>query len=301
MVAKSTIRTSIDNLLGDNADITDAKIDSVMESENEDLLEMWDWERRRVFVAFDTDADISTGTASATDGSTTVTFSGPTLTDATVFHRYLRVSGNDQIHKIVTFNDATSVEIETAWELADVSGGTYEIFTLFYSIASDVQEVLQVSESDRVLTEIAPEELNVLDPDRDETGTEPTHWTYGPRDNSGNVTIEVYPRPTVKTQFNVRYLKRGTIASDTDEPVYPPFLLKWRGASAAADFLFAQTADRHWERKALRWDAKFERMLPIAIRADSERSGFDETVDDVFGDSSGLSEDFFVDHDFADF
>jgi len=289
---KSQIRTWLDRLLGDHADIADGVIDDFMEVGNEEILELHDWDGKHVHLGFDTAADYTTGTVSATDADATITGVSTVWTSALTLNRYMRIDGTDIYHKIITFTDATSVELETNWEIANVSTKTYAIFSLYNTPATDADEVLSIVHDNRNLHEVTREFIDHRDPNRDSTGN-PTYWAVGPRDTNNDYTFELHPRPTAKEQLQIHYLKEATIASDTDEMVYPASLLFWKAAAGCADYLSAQLDDSAWERKALRFLGSFERLLPKAVQADKDRSGLPTQTRDVM---TGLDDELGYQH-----
>jgi len=296
MVSKSTTRIRVDALIGDNSDITDAKLDTFLEAANDEILDLHDWQGKYDHVAVDTDADYSTGTVAAAAADATLTGSGTSWTSALTLNRYIRIDGDDTYHKIITYTSSTSLEMQTNWELATVSGKTYVVFTLYYAPSTTAAEIINVKMENQVLQERSRSFIDGIDPNRDATG-DPLYWAYGPHDSSNDLTIELYPRSTTKRQLEVFLSKEVTISNDSDEIVYPSSMLMWKSAHFACEYLAAQTDDMIWNRKAIRFAGLFERTLPVAIQADKERSDLPAVSGDVmFGGDDSRDYDYWTKH-----
>jgi len=96
----------------------------------------WLWARKRPPGVFNTKAQITTGTVSATKGSTTITFSsGPT---ASVANYHIRINSLSPVMRITTHTGGqTNATLETEWTEDDQTSVTYKLFCIEYSLASD--------------------------------------------------------------------------------------------------------------------------------------------------------------------
>lgn len=98
--------------------------------------ETWTWARARRPLILELQPAITTGTVTLTLGSEVGTFSsGPA---SSVAGWYLKVTGSEGIYRIASHTAAsTSFELDGAWPLASVSGGSFTVFKLDYDLIPD--------------------------------------------------------------------------------------------------------------------------------------------------------------------
>lgn len=98
-----------------------------------DIDEVWPWSRAKRPMILELQPKITTGTVTLTLGSEAGTFSsGPSVS---VAGWYLRVSGQEGTYRIASHTAAaTAFELDGAWPLASVSGGSFTLFQLDYDL-----------------------------------------------------------------------------------------------------------------------------------------------------------------------
>jgi len=120
----------------------------------------------------------------------------------------------------------TALTISPAYAGATVTVDDCTIRRVYYSLASDVDRVIDVYEAiqDRQLTYVDPRELDYQVPDPTRSGT-PYAYTLLGFDTSNQWRMHFYPIPDDVINIQYRYYKRVTdLSSDADIPVLPA---KW--------------------------------------------------------------------------
>lgn len=98
-----------------------------------DINETWPWALSSRPLILELQPKITTGSVTLTLASEGVTFSsGPSVS---VAGWYLKVDGKEGVYRIASHTAAsTSAELDAAWPLASVSGGTFTLFKLDYEL-----------------------------------------------------------------------------------------------------------------------------------------------------------------------
>ncbi len=177
-------------------------------------------------AVFSTIAEITAGTVTVTNGSATVTetTSNANGWSSSVESRFYRRDGDSEFYKISTFGDANpdTLTLNRVYEGATGTVIGYTIFQRFYSLASDVREVMSIArvETPGFLTEVSQEELATVLPNRPSLGN-PGFWSYAGRDSSNVFQIELYPIPDAANGFLYQYLESTPSLVDADVTILP--------------------------------------------------------------------------------
>ena len=202
----------------------------------------WRWlQKERDIRIFD---EYTTGTVTVTADARTVTGSGTTWTDA-FEDRYIKISGEDTYHRIVSRNSTTSIVLAERIERATASLLTYSIFQSDYGLWPDCEQVDEIwhdSSPTRVTVKpVGPREYSQLvsmRPDDSGKANVYTRYGYKPYDNvrigdfvvgydfvgaPETYKIALFPRvPDEDYTLHVRYIKKVTLLTDdTDTPLMP--------------------------------------------------------------------------------
>ncbi len=171
-------------------------------------------------------AEITAGTVTVTNGSATVTetTSNANGWSSSVESRFFRRDGDSEFYKISTFGDANpdTLTLNRVYEGATGTVIGYTIFQRFYSLASDVREVMSIArvETPGFLTEVSQEELATVLPNRASLGN-PSFWSYAGRDSSNNQQIELYRIPDEAHGFLYQYIEATPSLVDADVTILP--------------------------------------------------------------------------------
>lgn len=201
-----------------------------------DLFYVHDWPWRRKTDVGQTVAPYTTGTVTATLGSTTVTGSGTTFTSAMVGRKF-RVSGDLDFYAIATFVSTTELTLADAYVNATAAAKAYEIYQDTYALGSDVDRVvgLQLQDPDYQVIFGGDRELYDHFPNPQSEAPPDTAFVYQ-QNTSGNWQVQFYPIPDDLLQYQYQYYSRLTLLSaDADDlttvnliPVKLHQLIVWR-------------------------------------------------------------------------
>ena len=295
MATKSTIRTRILALAANHAMVTSTNVDTLLDTDHEEILEAHSWTRRKAEGLITTVAPYSTGTVSGSASSTTLT-GASTVWTSSMANRFIRIGSGVFYLKISSVESNTSLTLEAALPAAVSASTTYSIFQHVYALPSDFGRLTSIT-SDSRLVESSQEDLDRLDPYRNATSTYPERYSIRGLDTSSNYEIEFYPVPSSATIIRFDYLKTNSLASsDSSSPLYPSEVLIWKSAESAACFLFARTGDQAWTVLADRYHLRYQEALANAVETDLLRYSPAGHVRDSTTDGS-VSDDFNLDHD----
>jgi len=278
-----TIQTDILNEIG----IDDADVEDVLEQALNDILQeicqahnfSWLYED----TSFITTAPYSTGTITATEGSTAIVGSGTTFVTGMV-GRKLRCE--DATYEISAFTDTTHITLSKNYAGDGGSGLTYKIYQNEYSLASDAEDVISMRQENNPnkIKRWGIEQLDRYYPQRTSYGYPSLYAIIG-YDSSGYMKVELYPIPNQARNVYYRYKKRVTeMSSDSDTPIIPlryRWVLAKGGLYKLAKYLDMPdiAADREREYRQgiaqlISADAKIDERIVKGVADDIEQGNF---------------------------
>mgnify|MGYP001605589183 CR=1 FL=1 len=296
MTTLSTIRSHVKSRLAENSMITDAQINTIIQSEHTSLLEDYPWSQRKQDTVITISATYGTGTLST---SGTAVTGASTVWSTAFVGRYLRVGSNTFFHRITARTSDTAITIESALPSDAAALSTYTIFRHRYNLPSNFGRVLNVT-SDNRLSEWTRADIDRIDPYRTSTATRPDVYTIHGLDPDTTTSqifqIEFWPVPSSAQAIRVEYSRTNTLTADTDEPLYRGSILVWKAAETCAYFLHARTGDNAWMTLAERWHARYAEDLQGAREDDAGRASMATHVRDTsYGGDHGT--DYWISRD----
>lgn len=152
---------------------------------------------------------------------------GFTLTASSYAGRQFRLSDSDPTFTINAVKDSTTLILESAWLMTSRADETYSIRKTHYSISPLVRDVLiAIDRSNGLSVEIKREQgfLDVVDPQRSSTGSDPVYLAVAPRDSvTNNLMYEIWPAPTEEMQLDLLIVETWPdMRAKSDRP--PPFI-----------------------------------------------------------------------------
>ena len=270
---KATIRTQVTRLLGDNTAITNTILNDLLEADHLEILETWQWSRRKTWTLINTTAPVTLDIG-VTQDSPTVTGAGFT---AAMGGRLIRIGSSPSFYQIkavtpgvdCTLGDGEGTTVN--YPEASLASTTARIWQHIYSVASNAELVTGVYHN-VALREIDPWFFDHLDPERITEGDPPEAWGHFGRASGDVLQIVLFPLPSAARTLRVTYLKVATLATDSDTPMYRPDLLKFKTAEHGAARLLGQTGDEAWARLADLFHKRFEDALKSAKEDDLAKS-----------------------------
>lgn len=183
----------------------------------------WPWMLSAATVQ--TTPDITTLTASVNAASTSVTLSATYATSLANDYMIQFTSTSDDWYLITAHTAGTSaVTIANGYTgSTNLSSGTCLIRRIYYSLATDVDRVIDMTQAitKEPLIFTDPREIDRILPDPTATGTPNTYSLVG-FDSSNSWRAYFYPLPSAKINIQYRYYKRITDIATTENPLLPP-------------------------------------------------------------------------------
>lgn len=202
---------------------------------------------------------------------------GFTLRASSFVGRQIRLSASSPIYTIRAVPSVTSLTLGDAWAGATASGQAYQIIKLYYTLSTDVRDILAVSDTTQgnsVSFHVSQRELNQIDPQRSATGDPRALVDYLPNEN-GNMQYEIYPVQITQRQLAYMYSSQwSAMRSPNDIP--PPFInpgVIQDGALSDALRIRSTPEDPYYDPVGANfYEAKFERGVQDAINADESKA-----------------------------
>ena len=226
------IRQRIAELMGlSSVDTTEDANDTI-----EDKLKAWVNTRYKVLSArrswnwlisdsiLQTVADITTGTVTATNAVTTITFSSGPVNSVTGY--FIQFSDTTDWYEISTHTAASTTAVLTVPYLGVTSAVlTYTLRKLYYALPTDTGKILDVRQSRLWNTRLKYVPVRLLDQYlvyRNSTATRPIWYSIVGLDSNSQYKMEIFPVPTSAMNLNLRRYKVVTdLSNDSDVPIIP--------------------------------------------------------------------------------
>lgn len=281
MATLATLTSRILNLLGSEASLSTAEIESLVQTRYEDLYESWGWSKRLRDFGISLVAQVSsdsTNTVTATNGVATITSIGTPFTSA-MTGRQITI-GTHRQYFFVSYVSSSSIKIQDGegtdylWPSTTEAGASWRIFQTIYSLPAVADGVVSLV-GDYPMEELdgGRERLDAMDPDRITTNDHPTYWLYaGAHATSFDREIEVWPVPTEGRLLRGQYNRMAPTLSSGSTIDMPVALLVYAGAADACHLLHAKqgSMETMWEQKALFFERKEEEVRKKFERHDLE-------------------------------
>jgi hypothetical protein len=178
---------------------------------------LWSFQRKR--GQFIMPAAYTTGLATVTLGSTTVTGVGTTFTSDMV-NRQFRLGINTPIYTIASFTNATTIDLADVWGAAGAASAPYSIYQAYVTVPSDFQDFISLWDPQmnwQLNLHTSQEELNSWDAQRASTGTAYVVADYDYESLFSNPPLpryEIWPHQTAAYCYPFLYTSRPPDLSD---------------------------------------------------------------------------------------
>jgi hypothetical protein len=267
MATLATITARILNLLGTEASLSTAELESLVQTRYEDMYESWNWSKRLRDFGISLVAQVSsdsTNTVTATQGSATVTSIGTPFTSA-MTGRQITI-GTHRQYFFVSYVSSSSIKIQDGegtdylWPALTEAGASWRIFQTIYALPTTADSVVSLV-GDFPMNELdgGRDRLDAMDPDRITTNNHPTYWIYaGANATSFDREIEVWPVPTEGRLLRGQFNRMAPTLSSGSTIDLPTALLVYAGAADACHLLHSKqgSMETMWEQKALFFERK---------------------------------------------
>lgn len=297
MASRSTIRTQVLNLVGNNAAIEAADVNVMLQADNLEILDAHPWSFRNAWTNIGVVA-AQTITIGVTSGNSAITSADLT---AAMNGYLIRIAGESTWYKLGTIVAGVSAVLTDSQGNALNYTGTTDtdasatVFKYIYRVSTDAERILRAAHN-VPLGEIDPDVFDDLDPERTATADPPYAWCHAGRDASGYLQIAFFPVPSAAIAIRVEFLRTAEMDDDADVTLYPSVLLKWKTAESAASFLLARTGDAAWASLADRYNKRYNEAFDKATAEDLLRQSPPTAIKDA-GNLALTSDEFLIDHD----
>lgn len=283
MATLATITSRVLNLLGSDASLSTAELESLVQTRYEDLYESWTWSKRfRDFglsLVAQVESDATT-LVTATLGSATVTSIGTPFTSA-MTGRQISI-GTHRQYFFVNYVSTSSLTIQDGegndylWPAETEVDTSWRIFKTIYALPATADGVISLV-GDYPMEELdgGRERLDAMDPDRLTTNNHPTYWYYaGAHATTFDREVEVWPVPTEGRLLRGQFTRMAPTLSAASTIDLPVALLVYAGAADACHLLHSKqgTMETMWENKALFFERKSEEVRKRFESRDFERT-----------------------------
>jgi len=263
------IKVDVIQLLGSHRQITSNDVSSLIQNENREILDNYDWSARKAEGVINTFSTVTAGTVTVTLNSAKVSGVSTVFTSDYV-GRHIRMGSEEHFHEISSVTSAARLDLKTIWPTNTSSAQSYTIFQNRFALASDCEEIISMAR-DRRLIEKPRTWLDSVDPDRTETANYPDVWSYRELNSSNTLQVELWPVPTAKKAIRYEYLKSGDLASNADKPLYQPNVVKWKSGVAGSFMMYAKTGDPVWKDLAIAYQGLYKQALQRAKEEDQQK------------------------------
>lgn len=283
MATLATITSRVLNLLGSDASLSTAELESLVQTRYEDLYESWTWSKRFRDFGLSLIAQVSsdaTTLVTATLGSATITSIGTPFTSA-MTGRQISI-GTHRQYFFVNYVSTSSLTIQDGegndylWPAETEVDTSWRIFKTIYALPATADGVISLV-GDYPMEELdgGRERLDAMDPDRLTTNNHPTYWYYaGAHATTFDREVEVWPVPTEGRLLRGQYTRMAPTLSAASTIDLPVALLVYAGAADACHLLHSKqgTMETMWENKALFFERKSEEVRKRFEARDFERT-----------------------------
>lgn len=226
---------------------------------NEACRDVWfahPWPERFTEAFFNTVLPYTTGTATFTNASTTLTGSGTTWATFSAGAKKVALSYGDPSYVAATRDSNTQLTLARAYVGATAADSSYVLYADEYDLAATVDQIvgdglrLHADRPSGTLDYIPPERLDRTEYMPGVTGR-PEAWTLVPDYTAGTRRVRLYPIPDAVYAVSYLYRKAFTeLSADADEPVIAEVRrdLIWKRALVDAAMLAGKPTIAAWAR-----------------------------------------------------
>ena len=273
----SDVTTRVALLVGSDAAITTAQLETLAQNRYEEIYEMWPWSRRTRDFTISTFAQVKSGASNkvtVTNGSSTVTAAGgaPFTSTVATTVRQILLGTTEHYFFINSRTDDNNIVIgdgegnAVTWPGATASSVSWSIFQTIYTLPTTADAILSLSVDQFEMEELSGgrNTLDQWDPSRTTTAERPTHWFYAGVNSSNVREIEVWPTPTTARILRGQHVRTAPTLSAGSTIDIPVILLVYATAVDAAHELHSKqgsTESPLWENKILFWERKYNELL----------------------------------------
>jgi hypothetical protein len=220
---------------------------------------------------------------------------GSTVTASSLSTRQLRIGTSFPIFTVASVQTTTQLTMTIAWGGASLSGAAYQIVKVYFTLASDVKDILVMVDTQfggwPIRLHVSINEMNWRDPQRAASGPPRELVDLAPNEN-GTMMYELWPRQDTARQLNFLYTKQWPeLKNDNDRPPWfiNPNVWVW-GALADALMYKSGAQDPYFNPQLAQvYEQRFLQGVQDAKNADQSKAvtDFHYDFDRIYGALGG--------------
>ena len=275
---------------------TESEIGDLINRVHQEECENYDWHDRFkkdliASVAVKTDGTISLAQDSAAVIGSSTAFA------STDVGSYFRPGSDEVLIEISSFTSTVAITLATSWPGSALSGSSYELFPLFYSLPSDCYEVLNISRQGVPVIKKSRTEFHIWDPSRQSSASTSLFWAPAGVDSSGYMRVEFWPHNTDAVLYDLEYKAGHTdMTEDNDRPLVPASVVENKALHDVCMAEFLRTGDDRWKKTADVFYSRYLKELEEAKKTDARRFGLISQIRDDLT-AQPFDHDFMAKHD----
>lgn len=281
MAALSDITARCLNLLGADAQISTAELESLAQTRYESMYEETQWSRSIIEFTITLIAPVtstSSDTVTVTNGSSTVTSSGTPFTSG-MAGRQIQIGAEPHYFFIDSFTSTAEIELGDGegntvdWPRDTDSDSGWRIFQHRYALPAVCEDVIVLSHDNFDIEELdgGRHEADLRDPDRSISDDRPRKWWYDGENSSNAREIGFLGYPATARLVRGQCAKIApTLATATVIDLSVPALVYGTCADAAS-MMVAKEATEFWVRLSSHFNDKYTEVMTRAIEKDNAR------------------------------
>jgi hypothetical protein len=275
---------------------TEEEIGDLLNRVHQEEVEAYEWHDRHKRTLITTKAVKTAGTIVIAQDSAAVVGTGTAFASGDV-NSFLRPGSDEILIRVSAFTSTVAITLDTAWPGTALSGSSYELFPLYYSLPADCREIRMVSRNGVPLKKRAREEFNLWDPSRQSSASLALSWAPAGVDSSDNMQIEFWPHNTDAVLYAVEYMAGHTdMAADADVPLMPSSVIENKALHDICMAEFFRSGDARWQQGAVIYHRRYQEELTEAKKVDVARFGKISQIQDDLGNLP-LDHDYRAKHD----
>ena len=206
----SQIESRILNRINNKLDALQVR--EIIEEKYREIFNINSWSFGKYSGGFLVIGPSTTGTITATTGSTTITGSSTDFLPSVGSYSNGWLKAGGSIYRVSgTPASDTALTLDAGYAGAGGSGLGYTLLQNRYELTAGVTHLLSITIGQYALVESPISYLLEIDPNRDASG-QPLYFAYCGMGSSGGRIIELYPSPDTKYRVNYEGLKLGSFA-----------------------------------------------------------------------------------------
>ena len=296
----SSIEQRISNRLNNKLDVL--QIREVLEEKYRDIFNQNSWSFSKYSGGLLVIGPTSTGTITATLGSTTITGSGTDFLPSVGNYTDGWIEAEDAVYRVSGAPSSdTALTLDAGYAGTGGAGLAFTLFKNRYELGGGVTHVLAMNIGQNFLVEAPLSYILEIDPNRNSTG-QPTYFAYCEMGASGGRIIELYPSPDVNYRVNYEGIKMGSFSLTAPTTVIEEQIVSYLFNACLGECCFVvamKTGGQEagmWMQLGTTYNEKADKLLAILAHKDLGSFGVPliQRGDDY---STAYSGDFASNHD----